>query len=235
MDKLYIVMPAYNEQDNIESVVRNWYKVLSFAGDESKLIVADSGSTDGTHNILTSLKSELSKLEIISNSNKFHGPKLIAMYKLALANNADFIFQTDSDGQTNPDEFKGFWDLKEDYDVIIGHRVIRGDGYIRKLIEKIVCLILKIIFNVDVKDANAPFRLMKANALGKYINRFDDDYELPNIMLTTYFSFYKHGILYKEISFKKRQGGKNSINLCKIIKVGFKAISDFKKFKREMC
>ena len=108
-------------------------------------------------------------------------------------------------------------------------------GISRIFVTKILKFILLLIFHVNVKDANTPFRLMKANALGKYINRFDDDYELPNIMLTTYFSFYKHGILYKEISFKKRQGGKNSINLCKIIKVGFKAISDFKKFKREMC
>ena len=235
MDKLYIVMPAYNEEENIECVIKEWYKVLNLAAEESRLIVADSGSTDKTHIILTNLKKELPKLEILSDTIKYHGPKLIAMYRYAIVKKADFVFQTDSDGQTNPDEFKGFWDLKEDYDVIIGHRVIRGDGYIRKLIEKIVCLILKIIFNVNVKDANAPFRLMKTNVLGKYIDRFDDDYELPNIMLTTYFSFYKHSILYKEISFKKRQGGKNSINLCKIMKVGFKAISDFKKFKREMC
>ena len=53
MDKLYIVMPAYNEEENIESVVREWYSVL--IGDDSRLIVADSGSTDGTHDILVSV------------------------------------------------------------------------------------------------------------------------------------------------------------------------------------
>ena len=234
MEKLYIVMPAYNEEGNIENVVRDWYKVLSLASIESKLIVADSGSSDDTHNILTRLQKELPNLVVLSDTLKQHGPKLIALYKYSITNGADYIFQTDSDGQTNPEEFRAFWDLRNDYDVIIGHRVIRGDGIIRKFIENIVCLLLRIYFGVKVKDANAPFRLMKKEVLSRYICRFEDDYNIPNIMLTTFFSYYNDKLCYKRITFKPRQAGNNSIKLSTIISIGIKALSDFRNFKREM-
>jgi len=52
MDSLYIVMPAYNEEKCIEKVVKQWYPLLEGKGDNSRLVVADSGSTDRTHEIL---------------------------------------------------------------------------------------------------------------------------------------------------------------------------------------
>ena len=46
MDKLYIVIPAYNEQDNIEEVVKDWYPIVEQRGEESKLVIIDDGSKD---------------------------------------------------------------------------------------------------------------------------------------------------------------------------------------------
>lgn len=227
-------MPAYNEEDNIENVVRSWYKVLEKTSNNSKLVVADNGSKDRTHLILENLNKELPKLEILKDTRKEHGPKLISLYNYAIKNNADFVFQTDSDGQTNPDEFIEFWDLRNKYDAVIGNRAKREDGIARKIVENVVCLLLKIIFNVDVPDANAPFKLIKCSLLNKYIDRFKDDYNLPNIMLTTFFKYYNENIIFKEISFKPRLAGKNSINLSKIIKIGIKAIKDFYNFKINM-
>ena len=147
---------------------------------------------------------------------------------------ADYIFQTDSDGQTNPDEFEAFWQLRGQYDVILGHRSVRGDGQSRAFVEKVVCFLLKKYFGVKVPDANAPFRLMKACIVEKYIGRFKPDYNLPNIMLTTYFSFYKEKLTFREVSFQPRQGGINSINIRKIVKIGWKALGDFRSFKKGM-
>lgn len=234
MDSLYIVMPAYNEEDNIENVVRAWYPILRGKADSSRLVIADSGSTDKTHEILLRLKNELPQLDILEKSGKQHGPKLIALYKYAIANNIDYIFQTDSDGQTNPDEFDAFWNIKNTYNVILGNRRVRGDGKARAFVEHVVCFLLKIYFGVNVPDANAPFRLMKTDIVNKYIDRFKEDYNLPNIMLTTFFAYYKDKLVFKEISFKPRQAGVNSINVPKIIKIGWKALGDFKEFKKEM-
>lgn len=233
---LYIVMPAYNEEENIEQVIKAWYPLIEEEdrADTSRLVVADSGSSDRTHEILMELQKNYPKLQILVDTEKQHGPKVLALYKYAIAQGADYIFQTDSDGQTDPMEFEDFWKMTEEYDLIIGNRTARGDGKSRACVEKVVCLLLRIYFGVKVQDANAPFRLMRADIVNKYINRMPDDYNIPNIMFTTYFKYYDEKMLFKEISFRPRQAGNNSINIPRIMEIGWKALGDFRRFKREM-
>lgn len=234
MNNLYIVMPAYNEEANIDATVKSWYPILNMAGENSKLIVADSGSTDRTHEILLGLKDFLPKLEILDTNHPGHGPKLIALYQYAIDNGADLIFQTDSDGQTNPAEFEAFLKAlnEDDLDAVIGTRPVRGDGKSRAFVEKVVCMLLGLYFGIRVTDANAPFRLMKSEVVAKYLGRFDKHYNLPNIMLTTFFVYYKEKVSFKEISFKQRSAGKASLNIPKITKIGLHALSDFRRFKK---
>ncbi|SFC74896.1 Glycosyl transferase family 2 [Butyrivibrio sp. YAB3001] len=237
MDSLYIVMPAYNEEENIENVVKQWYPKLLLADKaRSKMVIADNGSTDRTHEILLSMikSGGYSNLEILENTGKQHGPKVIALYKEAINSGTDYIFQTDSDGQTSPEEFDDFWARRNEYEAIIGKRLVREDGRSRAFVENVVCLLLRFYFHVSIPDANAPFRLMKSSLIKRYISCFDDDYGLPNIMLTTYFSKYKENVVFREISFKARQLGTNSINIPKIVKIGIEACGDFHRFKKEM-
>lgn len=234
MDSLFIVVPAYNEEANIETVVRQWYPILSNKGKDSRLIIADSGSSDNTHNILIKLQKELPKLEVLMNTNKEHGPKIMALYDYAVKQGADYIFQTDSDGQTTPDEFGDFWQLRSQYDGILGHRNARGDGKSRVFVEYVVCFLLKLYFGVNIPDANAPFRLMKADMVKKHLYRLPPDYNISNIMLTAYFAYYNEKIIFKTISFQARQKGKNSINIPRIIKIGWKALGDFRQLKKEI-
>lgn len=233
-ESLYIVMPAYNEEENITKTIEQWYAILKYGNEKSRLVIADSGSQDKTHEILEKLKTKYKQLEVVSNSDKQHGPKVIYLYKYAINNKIDWIFQTDSDGQTNPKEFKLFWEERNKYDCILGNRTERRDGKQRAFVEKVVCRLLKIFFKVKVPDANAPFRLMKSEVVKKYIDKLPEDYNIPNIILTAYFVYNKEKIIFKKISFKPRQGGVNSINILKIIKIGFKALSDFKKFRKDM-
>lgn len=234
MDSIYVVMPAYNEEANIETVVRQWYNVLLGKDEKSRLVIADSGSSDKTHEILERLKSEFPKLETFTDCDRQHGPKLIALYDYAIKNEIDYIFQTDSDGQTNPAEFNGFWEDRALYDGIFGNRTVRGDGKSRAFVERVVCILVKMFFGVKVPDANAPFRLMKTEVVKKYLDRLPKDYNIPNIMMTTYFVKYHEKTCFKEISFKPRQGGVNSINIKKIIKIGWNALKDFAEFRKGM-
>ena len=89
MDSLYVVMPAYNEEANIEQVVRQWYPVLLGKDERSRIVIADAGSTDSTHAILTRLTQEFPQLEILTESDRQHGPKLIALYKKAIEDQID--------------------------------------------------------------------------------------------------------------------------------------------------
>ncbi len=234
MDTLYVVMPAYNEEENIRDSVLAWYSVLEGKKENSRLVVADSGSSDGTHDILLKLKEEYPQIEVLSDTGKYHGPKVIALYDYAIKNGADYVFQTDSDGQTDPKEFAAFWDMRKQFDGIFGQRNERGDGKSRAFVEQVVCFLLKLYFGVKVPDANAPFRLMNTQVLKKYLYKLSPDYNLPNIMITTYFVHYGEKTTFRCISFKPRQGGVNSINIPKIVKIGWAALGDFRRFKKEM-
>lgn len=233
-DILYLVMPAYNEEENIENVVREWYGIVEGINAESRLLVADSGSNDRTHEILTKLQVEFPQLEILEDSMKQHGPKLIALYNYAIGKGADYVFQTDSDGQTKSEEFDLFWRHRHDYVAIIGDRTKRGDGFIRKLVEDVLCLILRLYFGVRIPDANAPFRLFKVDVLKKYMSYFEEDYNLPNAMLVVFLKYYNENISFERITFENRKAGKNSINIPRICRIGFKALKDFGRFRKAM-
>lgn len=85
METLYIVMPAYNEEENIKTVIEQWYPLLEGKSDNSKLVIADSGSKDRTHEIIMEMKSTFyPKIDILSETNQFHGPKVIALYDYAI-------------------------------------------------------------------------------------------------------------------------------------------------------
>ena len=234
MDTLYLVMPAYNEAENIEKVISDWYPVLECASEDSRLVVADKGSSDDTHDILLKLQKDYPKLETLDTKHKEHGPKLLSLYRYAIDRGADYVFQTDSDGQTDPSEFTAFWEMRHAADAIIGNRTIRGDGRGRKMIEGVVVTLLRLYFHVKVPDANAPFRLMRSEVLGRYLDRMPEDYYLPNIMLTTYFAYYGERLAFKKISFAPRLKGENSIDYVSITKIGMRALKEFHEFKKDL-
>lgn len=234
MNDLYIVIPAYNESENIKDVINDWYPIVENASEGSRLVIINDGSKDDTLQIAQKIAEDKKKMTVISKPNGGHGSTVLYGYRYAIKSGADYIFQTDSDGQTNPQEFAQFWELREKYDAVIGNRVVRGDGKSRKFVENVVCLLLKIMFRVKVEDANAPFRLMKADLVAKYIDKLPEDYNLPNIMFTTYFVRYNEKVKFVDITFKPRQGGTNSINIKKIVKIGIKAFGDFMTFRKDM-
>ncbi len=69
---------------------------------------------------------------------------------------------------------------------------------------------------------------------GEYIAKIPKDYNIPNIMIATYFTKYNEKTIFKKITFKPRQAGHNSINLIKICKIGANALKDFASFRKEM-
>ena len=234
MNKIYFVLPAYNEEENIEETIKQWYPVVDMVGSDSRLVIANDGSKDGTLAVLNSLKSSYPQLIVLDKKNQGHGATVIFLYKYALSQGAEYIFQTDSDGQTDPNEFFAFWEASQNYDCVLGCRRVRGDGKDRKFVENVLRSYIFLFFKVWVPDANAPFRLMKASVLSKYLPLLPFDFNLPNAVLTACFSKFQERVKYIEITFKPRQGGVNSINIKKIIKIGWKAVSDFWVIRKKM-
>ena len=234
MDKLYIVIPAYNEQDTIEQVIREWYPIVENAGRESRLVIVNDGSKDTTFQIMQECAKNRPQFIPLTKENSGHGATVLWAYKYALEEGADYIFQTDSDGQTLPEEFLPFWKERENYDMVIGHRRHRQDGISRYIVTKTLKYVIKVCFGVTVTDANTPFRLMKAETLKKNIDLIPENFNLSNVIISVIYAKKNLKVKYIPITFRPRQGGVNSINLRKISRIGIQAFSDFVKINKTL-
>lgn len=233
MDKLYIVIPAYNEQDGIESVVVQWHEVVSKIGPDSRLVVFDDSSGDGTYEKLEELKKNFPQLRAVRKENSGYGGTVLYGYRYALKKGADYVFQTDSDGQAAAGDFWPFWENRKSYDIQIGYRKPRQDGLSRIVVTKVLKLVLFFSFGLWLKDANAPFRLMEAKSLAEHITYIPEDYNLSNVLLTVLYEKGKKRIGYHRITFWPGQGRLSSVNLRKMFKIGKKAVRDFRALRKQ--
>ena len=228
MDNLYLIMPAYNEEANIEQVITEWYPVVEKIGGASRLVIVDDGSKDHTYEMMLEAAKTRPLFQPLTKKNGGHGATVLYGYRYALDQGADYIFQTDSDGQTRPDEFWQFWENREAYDMVIGHRSKREDGFSRVVVTKVLKAVVRICFGVSVTDANTPFRLMKASTLKANIHLVPQDFNLSNVIISVIYAKKQLKVKYFPITFRPRQGGVNSINLKKIVKIGKQAVKDFR-------
>lgn len=233
-DRLIIVIPAYNEAMNIELVVCQWYPVIEKIGGESRLFVINDGSTDGTQEKLQKLQTAYPCLRAVKKKNQGHGATVLYGYRCALAEGTDYIFQTDSDGQTLPEDFWQMWERRKECGLLIGSRQGRQDGWQRVFVTRVLRLLLWIIFGCWVEDANTPFRLMKAEQLREVIEQIPENYFLSNVLMTVIYTKENLGVQYFPITFRPRQAGKNSIDMKKILKIGCTAVGDFIKLRTKI-
>ena len=226
-DSLYIIMPAYNEEKNIGTVIKQWYPVVERIGGDSRLVILNDGSKDATYKKIQNYQKKYDRLIGIDKPNEGHGGTILRGYRYAVEKGADYIFQTDSDGQTLPEEFWQFWEKRKKCGLLIGYRQKREDGLSRIFVTRILRLVLFLIFGTWVKDANTPYRLMGGKQLAKVLKRIPGGFFLSNVLMTVIYEKHHLYVEYIPITFRPRQAGKNSINMKRIIKIGRQAFADF--------
>ena len=145
-----------------------------------------------------------------------------------------YVIMISNSDDISEDEFWDFWKDRQNHAAIIGHRNHRQDGFSRVFVTKTLKFVLWCIFGLKITDANTPYRLMKRETLEKYIKRIPENFNLSNVMLTVLLLDNKEDVEFRPITFRPRQGGVNSINFKKIIKIGKQAVKDFRRIKKEM-
>ena len=236
-ESIYFVLPAYNEEANIEEVIKQWHPIcerIKTEGHEAKLVIANDGSKDDTFGIMQQLRTKYPLLEPLDKSNSGHGATVLYLYRYAIEHEARYIFQTDSDGQTLPEEFWQMWENRDKYDFQIGTRGGRQDGASRVFVTKTLRLVVWLMFHVWVKDANTPFRLLRVDKLKPILDVVPSDYNLANVAVSAIAVRWNYKIGWYPITFRPRQGGVNSINMKRIFKIGVKAISDFQQIRKRI-
>ena len=216
INSLAIVMPVYNEQNNIQKVLRIWQKkIKSFNFKKFKFIIINDGSTDLTLKKIKKLKSK--NFKIINTKNCGHGSACLTGYKFAVKNNYNWIFQIDSDGQCNPKYFSLFVKKSKKEPIIFGHRIKRKDGLMRLIFSKLLTNLIYFKTGLFIEDTNVPYRLMKSSFLKKVIKNFPKGLILKNILVTIRLKFFFNHIHFIPIVFDQRISGKTKYNLKSLL------------------
>ncbi len=169
MTDLLVIIPTYNEKENIENIIR---KVFSFEK-EFHVLIIDDGSPDGTAQIVKNLQTDFNgKLHIIERSGKLGlGTAYITGFHWAVEQKYDFIFEMDADFSHPPHDLLNLYDAcKKDADVSVGSRYIKGISVVnwplgRILMSYIASLYVRTILGMKVKDTTAGFVCYKREVL----------------------------------------------------------------------
>ena len=170
MSDSLIIIPTYNEKENIEKIIR---KVFSLEKSFHILIV-DDGSPDGTASIVKTLQKEYSEqLHIQERTGKLGlGTAYIHGFRWALAKDYQFIFEMDADFSHNPDDLISLYNANanEGGDLSIGSRYVKGVNIVnwpmaRLLMSFFASKYVKFITGMPIHDSTAGFKCYKRTVL----------------------------------------------------------------------
>ncbi|QOY88237.1 glycosyltransferase family 2 protein [Paludibaculum fermentans] len=227
---LTIVLPAYNEELSITQVVGQWCAVAAKAGN-GRVIVVDDGSSDRTRHILDTLLQIHPELVVIHQQNAGHGAAIQLGYRRALDMGSDWIFQTDSDGQTSPADFETFWRHREECPFQTGERNNRHDPAVRVLLSRWHERIVDLLFDVPVRDPNVPFRLIRADLLKRYLELIPSGTFAPNVLMSVLAS--RQGVFTsRTVSHSARTAGQTSVKGWRMIRMGVRSLREYLAFRR---
>ena len=162
--QLSIVLPAFNEEGNIERAVRDAFAGAASAGLSCEVVVVNDGSRDGTAGILKRLQGEQRpSLRVLEHpTNLGYGVALRDGFR---ATRGDFVFYTDSDNQFDLGELRDFMPLMADHDVILGYRIERQDPWLRKFVSGGFNQLSSFAFGMSVRDLNCSFKLFRGDLI----------------------------------------------------------------------
>ena len=193
---LSIVLPAYNEEGNIERVVRDASAAASGLVSSHEIVVVDDGSRDGTAAIMERLAAEMDgRLRVLRHPrNEGYGAALRDGFR---ATKGELVFYTDSDNQFDLRDLKDALPLMDGHDAVLGYRVDRQDPWIRKVVSSTFNRLSSAAFGMSVRDLNCSFKLFrgdKLRALPIESNDFFVDTELVARMHRAGWRYVQRGV-----------------------------------------
>jgi glycosyltransferase involved in cell wall biosynthesis len=163
---LSVVLPAFNEQDNVEPVIERALEVLPNVAEEFEVIVVDDGSSDRTAEVATGLVAEhYPRVRLLRHErNRGYGA---ALRTGLLSGSYDYLFYTDADRQFDLGELPYFVSAGEPFDLVIGFRVYRYDTVLRSILSWIYNRLIGLLFRVRVRDVDCAYKLLTREAVNK--------------------------------------------------------------------
>ncbi|MFZ0091956.1 MAG: polyprenol monophosphomannose synthase [Solirubrobacteraceae bacterium] len=170
--EIWLVIPTYNEAENLESIVLAAGDVLAeTVPDDHRILVVDDNSPDGTGAIADSLAADHDWMEVLHRPHKSGlGHAYLAGFTHALAAGARFVIEMDADFSHDPRYLPQLLTAAEDADLVLGSRYVPGGGVrdwglLRRLVSRGGGLYARLILGVDVHDLTGGFKCIRREVL----------------------------------------------------------------------
>ncbi len=163
LPELTVFFPAYNEIDNLESVVSAAVSFLPEISSDFEIIIVDDGSSDGTYELSEALAERHECVRVIHHErNRGYGAALQSGFQAARKQN---VFYTDGDGQFRIEELRSVLPLMETADVVSCFRAHRQDPWHRILNARIFEMAINMIFGLKIRDPDCAFKIYAREVL----------------------------------------------------------------------
>lgn len=213
--ELSVIMPCFNESELIEPFLRQWWEALEKQLISFEIIVINDGSTDGTGRILDRLRRELRGVRVIHQLNAGHDRAVRRGYELA---RGDYIFQVDPNGRYEVSDFFRFWELREQRVLVVAHRTHCLDSLFRRVLSHLLRFVSKLLFRTQLKDPNAPFRLLRRDLLQWYLSKIQPGSNAINLSLAVWIEKdFPNAVSQVAIPFRQRASGQRHCALLKFV------------------
>jgi dolichol-phosphate mannosyltransferase len=167
----WLILPTYNEAENIEGLVRAALAQLETTGREHTILIVDDGSPDGTGRIVDRLAEELAFVRVLHRERKQGlGRAYLAGFELALANGAELVLEMDADFSHDPADLPRLIAAAEAADLVLGSRYVPGGGVsswgrVRRLLSRGGSAYARILLGVPVRDLTGGFKCFHRRVL----------------------------------------------------------------------
>jgi dolichol-phosphate mannosyltransferase len=215
----WLVLPTYNEVENIDPFVRAVLPQLAAAAPDHHLLIVDDNSPDGTGTIADKLAAEFEPVEVFHRPAKQGlGRAYLAGFRRALDSGAELLLEMDADFSHDPADVPRLIEAAASADLALGSRYVRGGGVsdwglLRRMLSRGGCWYAQHILRVPVRDLTGGFKCFNRRVLDAIqLDKVHADGYGFQIELTYYALKAGFSVVEVPITFRERQVGTSKMS-----------------------
>jgi dolichol-phosphate mannosyltransferase len=168
---VWVVLPTYDERDNLEPLVRAVRAALSGPAPDHTILVVDDSSPDGTGDLADRLAQDDSHVKVLHRPRKEGlGQAYLAGFELALLGGAELILEMDADFSHDPAYLPQMIEAARESDLVLGSRYVPGGGTrnwgrLRSFVSRAGCWYARTVLGVPIRDLTGGFKCFRREVL----------------------------------------------------------------------
>jgi dolichol-phosphate mannosyltransferase len=168
---VWVVLPTYNERENLEPVVTGVRAALDGVAPEHTVLVVDDSSPDGTGDLADQLAARDPAVKVLHRPVKEGlGQAYLAGFRLALAQGGSLVIEMDADLSHDPGHLPAMVNASRHFDLVLGSRYVPGGevrnwGAMRRMVSRAGCWYARVVLSLGVRDLTGGFKCFRREVL----------------------------------------------------------------------